>query len=680
MAVTRVIGVVVDTKVLTVYKADGKTVEVPQGDPRVSAILDALPQIEQQGFAMIELEASNPYRDFEQKSGGLVRFFKVAKKKVAGLFGGDEVPVVSPRKVGRVSPDDTDDTLDLTEQVSKPLSQAEAVADIMKNAQPVGNGNSEESEPEVRDDETIVAITEGKAIPHQEKVKEHIRHHGGKAGSAIGLENFYRRITPIIDKRGHSVEDLLRFMEKNDLPIADDGCLIVYKVLAKRNGVYVDCHTKNVKQRIGSFVCMDEKLVDPNRREECSNGLHVARRGYIGGFSGDACTIVKVAPEDVIAVPDYDANKVRVCGYHILMELEHDAWRLLQQNRPMTENPKAQKMLARAISGDHIGRIETVRIGGQRGTNIEITPIEKSQQHDAPKPKVGAVEPAKALDHDHGGEVDTKKTTAQAAAIIKTGSATQALSRQEQAKVLLTVIQTSTDVAHISKAAQELLALKRASKVSWATLGVGEADSKKVLDLTIDTPAPAPVQEEVRVIETPAPVEQPAATDAAPVRKVPTRPTGYRAQRIGNLVTILNDKASSDEARVKAARELLDIRRETRKSWAKLNFPELNDQYLRVIVNANIDLAPPKGAATLPPATEKAIKATKVAGEQSKAKKAAKPLPAPTGSRKEQARTYFDRRDWVSLSALKKKAKMSWTALGFSNKEVDEIKLHLGEG
>lgn len=225
--------------------------------------------------------------------------------------------------------------------------------------------------------------------------------------------------------------------------------------------------------------------------------------------------------------------------------------------------------------------------------------------------------------------------------------------------------------------------MKRASKVSWATLGVGEADSKKVLDLSINPPAPPPVQEEVTVVEeTPAPVEQPAATDAPPVR-----PTGSTLKdRVSALADLVLDPMTSVEGRVKAARELLDLRRKKKQSWTKLGRSDLNDEYLRTIVNSHIDVAPPKEV-SLPPAAEKAVRATKAAGKQAKANKAAKaakavaaPLPAPTGSRREQARIYFDRGDWVGLAALKKRAKLSWTALGFSNKEVDGIKLHLGEG
>lgn len=653
MALTRIIAVVIDITRLTAYRPDGSTIEVPQGDPRVFVLLDALPLIEKQGYAMVELSRDNPYKAFEQKSG-IVRFFRVAKQKVAHIFGGTERQPIAPVGiVGKVPVMEEK----LPEQ--RPYSHADAIADIMAHAESVSSDNF--SPDTMAETDTIVAVTEDAIIPHAEQLEDQLRH-SAKVGTTKGIEAFYKRISKVIHKRRHSIEDLLRFMEKNDLPIADDGSLIVYKVLRKREGIYYDCHTGKVPQKIGSFVCMDESLVDPNRSRECSNGLHVARRGYIGGFSGDACTIVKVAPENVIAVPHGDADKVRVCGYHLLMELPNDAWNKLKQNVPMTDNEKCQKMLGRAMSGDHVAVLEIVKIGGPKGTKISVTPVRTVKKADKP------VEVRKAVSVDDRSvkpldqPVDKAKVSKQLTDIVKTSS-----SRQAQAATLIDVIETSGDASHRFKAALELLNLKRTAKVSWATLGLSDEQAKKALDIKIMGDASAQdhtahvVENEVEVaISTDTP--EPEVVAETPV----TPSVNSRRAQISLLADTVLDHNTSTEGRVKAARELLDYRRKVKKSWEKLGRPDITDQYLRTIVNSNIAVAPPK---KIPSRSKGSVVASVAAKTPAK-----KPM-----SRIEKARDYYNRKRWVDLTQLKRKSRMSWEKLGFSQVEITQIKLHSGD-
>jgi hypothetical protein len=125
---------------------------------------------------------------------------------------------------------------------------------------------------------------------------------------------------------------------------------------------------------------MDISLVDHNRRNECSNGLHVARRGYIRSFNGNVCVLAKVRPEDVIAVPDYDANKMRVCGYHIIAELTPEQFQAVERNQGIDTAPGGAELLAKAMSGDHIGITQRVKINGGMGQNLEITDIVPDDQ------------------------------------------------------------------------------------------------------------------------------------------------------------------------------------------------------------------------------------------------------------------------------------------------------------
>jgi hypothetical protein len=300
-----------------------------------------------------------------------------------------------------------------------------------------------------------------------------------------------------IDKRKHSVEDLLKFMERGDLPIADDGSVIIYKVLKRQgdrtDGKYVDCHSGKVAQWTGAYVCMDENLVDPNRRNECSNGLHVARRGYISGFSGfsgDVCVLAKLAPEDVIAVPEYDANKMRVCGYHILMELSDTQYELLRKNRPITEDPEGKKLLANALAGNHIHRTHEVRITGQMGAGVKVTPLEKPKtMADVPATLISdAAEATKHFSEDELEKYTEEQKQKKAEPVIKPVEALSNPEKKKETKVDVKAI--SLNVAQLSRkenaaalfkiwrntgsteALDELRELKKASKVSWDKLGV----------------------------------------------------------------------------------------------------------------------------------------------------------------------------------------------------------------
>lgn len=389
----RVVSAVADKQKVLFYLEDGTTYMIKQGDPRLAKILDEIIPITTAGkVAVVSLENFNVYQEMEKKTNGFVKFFKMAKKAVDNLFHKDEdaieitlpsEPVKAP--INQTAPAAEAPIAARTNVV--PLAPREAIVNQIKSKpEPVKETTGqavartgEQVSTDIRDDETIVAVIGDMAIPGVEALKPYL-HNAILHNSTIAVENFLKRLVPMMDKRQHSVEDILRFLEKGDLPLADDGSIIAYKVLRKCNNHYVDCHTQKIPQRIGSFVHVDESLVDKNRRNECSNGLHIARRGYIGRFNGDVCVLCKIAPEDVITVPHNDPNKVRVCGYHILFELSSDAYSKLNRNIPMTDNPEAASMVARAIIGDHVARVEEVHITKQLGEGIEIISLVGSKK------------------------------------------------------------------------------------------------------------------------------------------------------------------------------------------------------------------------------------------------------------------------------------------------------------
>lgn len=491
MTTESIVALVVDTRLITLYRSDGSTIEIPQGDPRVRGIIDqVMPIVEKGGVAEIDLGHVNAYQQFEEKTGGFVRLFRIAKKAVAHFLGSSET--IAPTQAGTIpaAPLPGPDT---------PSANLSTVNEIIAHAEPVTSPRFKESD--TTDEHTMVAVVGDKVIPGVESVREQFNY-SSKLGSTVGMEKFLQRLGAVIDKRPHSVQDVLRFMERGDLPVADDGSIVAYKILRRgsKDGIYVDCHTGRVQQRPGSYVCVDESLVDRNRRNECSNGLHVARRGYIGCFPGDVCMLIKIAPEDVVVVPHNDPNKVRVCGYHILFKLDDDSFRKLKTNMPMTSNPEAAELLTRAITGKHPAPNQEVRITQQRGKGVviteivdgkRITPISASRAShvafDDPTNTVPSVDP-KQIDSEVVAKVGVKPQPVKQ--LITPAKETPKVPVSQKATVTkLVAVKTRAQEARELFDKGDFTALKdfkNRVKKGWHVLGFSEMEVAQILMKEID--------------------------------------------------------------------------------------------------------------------------------------------------------------------------------------------------
>ena len=467
--VTRIIAAVVDVKNLTLYKQDGSTIVIAQGDPRIRTLIDrVVPDLETQKFSDVpneELELTNYFHEAEKSMNGFIRFFKAVKEQVDSIldrFSENAVPV-EPLAIGQVP--GTEPVKDAEEQ--RPLTRSEAaVAEILANATPIAEVKDTTSLEMESSEDTVVAVLEdGTIIPGMEKLAPQFQAVVAKMGSVEGLTNFFRRVSSV--NRAHSVQDLLTFMQKGELPIADDGSVLVYKRLnpTSEPGVFVDCHSGNVRQRVGSHVFMDEKLVDANRRTECSNGLHVARRDYLTAFHGNVTVLAKLAPEDVIAVPHADARKLRAKGYHIIAQLNDEDARRVCNNQPMQD----KVLLGNAIKGNHVGILETVEITGHRGSGLKVNKVS-----DAPAEVV--------LDEKLTGDsIDNiekaEGTTVDGAAVASAVAVAQATGksvRQVTAEKLYADFTGASLAGTRMEAARHLLDYKKRSKVSWDKLGLNQ--------------------------------------------------------------------------------------------------------------------------------------------------------------------------------------------------------------
>lgn len=597
----RIIAAVLDTEKLVLYKEDGETMDIPQGDPRVAKILDqASDPIAEQGWADVDItELADPdsdvYREFENLVRGAIRFFRVHRSKLTDLFdqivedgeetseNTTEAPHLQPAVIG-VVPSDEETSVSASAPTPTPApstvsdatttrkpSQKEAIGEIMANAQPV-------SDPKFRASDTtpehtmIAAVSNDEGgedltiVPGIEHLEPQLRH-AVKLGSTEGATNFVRRLAAVIDKRRHTIDELLNFMSRGDLPIADDGSIVAYKVL-KSHGApkdkFVDCHTGKVVQQIGSYVT--QANVDESRRTECSTGLHIARRGYLRNFSGDIITMVKVNPEDVIAVPQGEPDKMRARGYHILFNIPANEHYSLRANKPL-EGSEAKKMLTMALRGQHIGVIEEVAIGGARGTDVKITPASKLDgvNQKAPKPKKRTPE-TEAIDVDAKREkaptVDPKATSDR---IVKKK---QAGTEQRQ------LFEKKDWVG--------LYDFKKAKKKGWSALGFSATEEKTILandpskaETKVKTPAKKAAAKKTLVKKsaakkTPAKKTAPKKATKPASKKEVDLSNMTRREKAEHLAALADNPKFSKAKRRQAFQDLIEHKKSSKVSWSVL--------------------------------------------------------------------------------------------------------------
>lgn len=117
-----------------------------------------------------------------------------------------------------------------------------------------------------------------------------------------------------------SQQELMLFMEANDMPITPDGHLLAYKSVRKD---YKDAYSGKFDNSIGAICEMPRGAVNDNRSQTCSAGLHFAAKEYAGSFhSSGHLMILKINPRDVVSIPnDYNNQKGRCCRYEVIDEV-----------------------------------------------------------------------------------------------------------------------------------------------------------------------------------------------------------------------------------------------------------------------------------------------------------------------------------------------------------------------
>lgn len=114
--------------------------------------------------------------------------------------------------------------------------------------------------------------------------------------------------------------ELFLFLENNHIPVTEDGCFIAYKRVGEN---FLDLWSSAFNNTPGQKPQMKREDCDPDRKNPCSRGLHVAAFKYAHDqYSNGNLIEVKVNPRDVVAVPeDHNNEKMRVCEYEVLAQI-----------------------------------------------------------------------------------------------------------------------------------------------------------------------------------------------------------------------------------------------------------------------------------------------------------------------------------------------------------------------
>jgi hypothetical protein len=142
----------------------------------------------------------------------------------------------------------------------------------------------------------------------------------------------------------NSVDELYGFLSYKSLPIDDDGYVVGYKgVTHDFWSCHGNTHTTVIQGRtnergqiwngVGEVIEVLRRDVDDNPKNHCSDGLHIGSFDYAkdwarsaGAQGGDGkLLLVRFNPKDAVSVPNDGCQKLRVCKYEVVSEVElHD--------------------------------------------------------------------------------------------------------------------------------------------------------------------------------------------------------------------------------------------------------------------------------------------------------------------------------------------------------------------
>ena len=351
----KIVSVVVTKDSVTVYDEKCKNYTYHQGTPEIKYLKEkVLPVFNEVGYAYFDPTLpENIYSTFESKSK-VVKFFLMSIEKLKTYFKQDS----SGQFLGQLKALLKNDETGLQKLKNSDFGGTEPRSLSENNSANRDSGQNREN--------ILVAVAGGHIIPYVDRLKLQINH-GNRTGNIEGIENLILRLGKMISERDFNIQDVLRFLELSDLPITNNGNIVVYKAVGNIQGganqtqfgldsqCYIDKYSQTIHQWVGCMVQVPEDYVEANRDVDCAQGLHVARRSYLRGYRGRTCLLCILKPEDIIVVPTYDASKVRVKSYQIIDTLTDQEYAQLMDNQPFVikDDPESQAKLDRAINDQY---------------------------------------------------------------------------------------------------------------------------------------------------------------------------------------------------------------------------------------------------------------------------------------------------------------------------------------
>ena len=151
--------------------------------------------------------------------------------------------------------------------------------------------------------------------------------------SALPMVKFIENLMQNPSKR--AVDELFVFLDACKLPITDDGHFLAYKRVRDN---YMDVHSGKFDNSVGKALSMPRNLVDEDKNNTCSYGLHFCSYSYLDSFDGERIMVVKINPKDVVAIPaDYNNSKGRTCAYTVVDEIPLDEFNKTMPAKPLNE-------------------------------------------------------------------------------------------------------------------------------------------------------------------------------------------------------------------------------------------------------------------------------------------------------------------------------------------------------
>jgi len=170
----------------------------------------------------------------------------------------------------------------------------------------------------------VISVSEDGVLKYKDKIIDNVltKKILNMMRQGFNIEPMIQFLANLKENPSHTAqEELMLFMEANDMPLTEDGYILAYKSV---NAQYRDIHSNTFDNSIGAINFMDRGEVDDDRATTCSTGLHAASKEYasIFGRNDSHLIVLKINPRDIVSIPlDYGNQKLRCCKYLVIDEV-----------------------------------------------------------------------------------------------------------------------------------------------------------------------------------------------------------------------------------------------------------------------------------------------------------------------------------------------------------------------